>query len=171
MRKIIKEIYQYVLIIVIVLVIKKFIISPIRVIGPSMKDTLLNGDIMLLDKLHYRFHDIERFDIVVVNYEKDLIIKRVIGLPGDKVEYINNKLYINDELYEEPYLATGTVTEDFSISTITGNSIIPSDFYLVLGDNREESSDSRNIGLINKDDIEGLAKYTLYPFNRFGPKV
>ena len=135
-----------------------------------MKDTLKDGDIMILDKVTYKFSDIKRFDIVVVKYEGDLIIKRVIGLPGDKVELINNKLYINDKLYEEKYLATGTETSNFTIKDINNTEKIPKGYYLVLGDNREESKDSRTFGLVKKGNIKGKARITIFPFSRFGVK-
>ncbi|MDD6879498.1 MAG: signal peptidase I [bacterium] len=170
MKKIIKDTYEYVIIIIIVVLIRTFIVSPVRVVGPSMKDTLLNGDIMLLDKISYKFNDIKRYDIVVIKYEGESIIKRVIGIPGDKVECINNKLYINDEKIDEKYLATGTITSDFSVESISGKETIPDGYYLVLGDNRENSKDSRMIGLIKKSNIKGKASYTLFPFSRFGKK-
>lgn len=135
-----------------------------------MKDTLKDGDIMILDKVTYRFSNINRFDIVVLKYDGDLIIKRVIGLPGDKVEVTNNKLYINDKLYEEKYLATGTDTSNFSINSINKTEKIPKGYYLVLGDNREESKDSRSFGLVKKGDIKGKARITIFPFSRFGVK-
>lgn len=135
-----------------------------------MKDTLKDGDIMILDKVTYRFSNINRFDIVVLKYDGDLIIKRVIGLPGDKVEVTNNKLYINDKLYEEKYLATGTDTPNFSINDINKTEKIPKGYYLVLGDNREESKDSRSFGLVKKGDIKGKARITIFPFSRFGVK-
>ena len=75
MKKFIKEIYPYVIIIVVALLIKKFLFSPIRVVGPSMNNTLLNGDIMILDKISYRFNKIKRSDIVVIKTNKNLIYK------------------------------------------------------------------------------------------------
>jgi len=170
MRRFIKEIYPYIVIIILVFLIKKFLVAPVRVIGPSMKDTLLNGDIMILNKINYRINPIRRFDIVVIKYEKDLIIKRIIGLPGDKVEHKDNKLYINDVYYEEHFLSTGTTTTPFTTKSISGFDVIPENCYLVLGDNREESKDSRIIGLINKKDIEGRASIIVFPFNRIGNK-
>lgn len=170
MKQKLKEIYPYIIIIIVVLLIKKFLVAPVRVIGPSMTHTLLDGDIMILDKISYRFNDIQRFDIIVIQSNDSLIIKRVIGLPGDNIEYKNNKLYINNKYYEENYLDGDTITSDFKLEDITKKSTIPEGYYFVLGDNREESSDSRIIGLINKSQIEGKAKLTIFPFNRIGIK-
>ena len=85
MKKFIKEIYPYVIIIVVALLIKKFLFSPIRVVGPSMNNTLLNGDIMILDKISYRFNKNKIYDIVVIKTNKILIIKRVISIPDYKL--------------------------------------------------------------------------------------
>lgn len=163
MKKFIKELVPYLIIIIVVLLIKKFLIAPIKVVGPSMKDTLFDGDIMLLDKLSYRFRDIKRFEIIVIKYDNELIIKRVIGLPGDVVEYTDNKLYVNEKEYEEKYLATGTDTSSFKVT-------VPDNSYFVLGDNRKVSKDSREIGFIARKDIEGKAIFTIFPFNRIGSK-
>lgn len=163
-KKIVKEYGGYVLVIIIILLIKNFLVSPILVSGDSMDSTLLDGDMMLLNKLVYRTSDIERFDIVVVDHGDSFIIKRVIGLPGDKVKCINNTLYINDKIYVEEYLDEGTITTDFEIEEI------PKGYYFVLGDNREVSLDSRRIGLIKEENIEGKATFTIFPFNRWGTK-
>lgn len=135
-----------------------------------MEHTLLNGDIMILDKISYRFSEIKRFDIVVIDSESSLIIKRIIGIPGDYIKYKDNKLYINDEYYKEDYLDGDTITGDFSLKEITKKDKIPEGYYFVLGDNREESKDSRMIGLIKKEQIQGKAKLTLFPFSRMGIK-
>ncbi len=165
MKKFIKEIYPYLIVLVIVILVKQFIVSPIQVNGDSMYDTLRNNDIMILNKLAYKFNDIERFDIVVIKYEGRHLIKRVIGLPGDKIRIEDNKLYINDEYVEEPYLSSSTITENYELPNI-----IPTDYYFVLGDNRSVSLDSRNLGLFSKNQIEGKASLTIFPFGRFGFK-
>ena len=164
----IKEIIMYILIVIVILLIKKFIISPIRVNGASMNDTLNNGDIMIMNIIGYKFQDIKRFDIVIVDEGSELIIKRVIGLPGDKIEYKNNTLFINGKKIEEHFLDKETNTEDFSLTTL-GYEKIPKDMYLVLGDNRENSLDSREIGLIKRKDILGKIKLRIWPINKFGP--
>lgn len=161
--KIVKEILSYILIIVVVLLVKRFIFSPIRVNGPSMEPTLLDGDIMILNEIGYHINGVKRFDIVVVDYNDELIIKRVIGLPGDSVKYINNELYINDELISEDF--THNTTDNYELKEI-----IPEGYYFVVGDNRPVSMDSRKIGLVSEDLIIGKTKTTIFPFSRFGAK-
>ena len=163
-KKIVKEYIGYVIAIIVILLIKTFIASPIIVSGDSMDPTLLNGDMMILTKFSYYTSKIERFDIVVVDHRDTLIIKRVIGLPGDTVKCIDNTLYINDKVYVENYLDEGTKTTDFETE------VIPEGHYYVLGDNREVSLDSRTIGLVKESQIEGKATLTIFPFNRWGTK-
>ena len=161
-KKYIKELLPYILIVLVVLMVKLFVVAPIRVNGPSMENTLYNGDIMILDEFSYRFNSIKRFDIVVVKYEDEYLIKRVIGLPGERIEYKNNKLYINGKFIKEKFLDEDT--EDFKSITV------PSNQYFVLGDNRDNSTDSRIIGFIPRKNIKGKTNLILYPFNRFGNK-
>ena len=102
MKKVIKEIYPYLIILIVVIFIKSLIIAPVQVNGDSMDNTLKDGDIMLLNKIGYKLNGVERFDIVVINYENNYLIKRVIGLPGDNIKFIDNKLYpeLNNKLEE-----------------------------------------------------------------------
>lgn len=162
-----KDIIEYLIIIIAVILFRTFLYSPIRVNGDSMIPTLNNGDIMILDRIGYTINGLERFDIVVIKYEKEKIIKRVIGLPGDSVSYVDNKLYINDKLIDEPY--NRKIQSDYELEQL-GVSIIPKDKYLVLGDNRPISKDSRIIGLIDKKDILGYTSITIFPFDRIGSK-
>lgn len=158
-----KEILSYIIIIVVVLLIKHYVITPIKVNGNSMNNTLKNKDIMILDKISYRFQEIERFDIVVIKKGNDYLIKRVIGMPGETVEYKNNKLYINDKNIDEKFIHEKT--NDFIMEEK-----IPDDCYFVVGDNRPVSNDSRYIGVINKKDILGKTSLVIFPFSRFGIK-
>lgn len=144
-----------------------YVISPIRVNGTSMDPTLENGDIMILNKIGYRITKIKRFDIVVIKYKDELLIKRVIGLPGEKIKYVNNTLYVNGKKLDEEF--DKTYTYNFSLKEI-GSTTVPDDSYFVLGDNREVSKDSRSIGFIDREDIIGKSSLTLFPFNRFGTK-
>ena len=161
-KKIGKEVIPYLVIIILVLLIKAFIFTPVIVNGPSMMTNLHDKDIMILDKIGMKINGINRFDIVVIQTSQSKIIKRVIGLPGEIIEYKDNKLYINDKEVEDPYP-----------SQITGDierQLIPENTYYVLGDNRTDSVDSRILGTIPKNEILGHATFIIYPFNRFGSR-
>jgi len=165
-KVILKELYPYIVIIVVVVLFRTFIATPVRVDGISMVDTLHDGEILILNKLDKSY---KRFDIVVINYGDTKIVKRVIGLPGENIEYKDNELYINEEKIED----RSTVrTSDFTLKGIYGIDIIPDDYYFVMGDNRvgKNSADSRypEIGLIKKSDMVGTTTIRLFPFDKFG---
>lgn len=162
-----KELISYAIIIIVIILIRTFIVTPVRVNGTSMDTTLKNGEIMILNKLKYKFKDIKRFDIVVVDYKGEKLIKRIIGLPGETLKYENSILYINDEEVEEYFKNQETL--DFDIKDLNYD-VIPDNCYMVLGDNRRDSLDSRYLGCIDKKDIIGSANLVLYPFNSFGIK-
>lgn len=161
MKKVWDAIKDYVYIVIAVILIRTFLVTPAIVSGPSMDDTLEDGQLVIVNKLVYRISDIERFDIVVVNNDSgnEKIIKRVIGLPNEKIEYKDNKLYINDELVEVNF--EHKETADFSYTTEEGE-------YFVMGDNRPVSKDSRSVGAFKKENFFGRVKYRLYPFSKFG---
>lgn len=163
--KIIKELIPYVIIIIFVIIIRSFLITPIMVNGNSMASTLKSSEVLLLNKMDKKY---KRFDIVVVDYDdgkfKEKIIKRVIGLPGEKIKYNNGKLYVNDKKVKDKF---SEFTNDFSTQDL-GSLKIPEDTYLVLGDNRNNSVDSRILGFIKKEDIMGKTNIRLFPFNKFG---
>lgn len=171
MNKFIKEFLPYVIIVIVVIIIRSFIVTPVVVRGDSMDDTLKDGQVLFLSKISYRLHDIKRFDIIVIHdMDDDLIIKRVIGLPGDDVKYENNKLYINGKEVEDKY-ANGDTT-DFTLQNIceiNGDecvSKIPENMYLALGDNREVSADSRMKGLFTRKQILGKATLRIWPITK-----
>ena len=161
MKKFWDNIKDYVYIIVVVVLIRTFLVTPAIVDGRSMDDTLKNNDLVIINKLIYRISDIQRFDIVVVknDQDKDKIIKRVIGLPNEKITYRNNKLYINNELVKTDI--TFKNTADFEYTTKNNE-------YFVLGDNRPDSKDSRYLGPFSKKKILGRVKLRLFPFKKFG---
>ena len=161
MKSIIKEYGLYVITIILVLLVKKFVVSPIKVNGTSMMTTLHDGDIMILNIIGYKFEKIKRFDIVVVDEGNEYLIKRIIGLPGEEVEYKDNKLYINGKKVKENY--GSQETEDFKVK-VENNS------YFVLGDNRTNSLDSRHFGSFSKNKIIGKTSLIIFPFNRLGEK-
>ena len=156
--KVIKEVIPYIVIVVVVVLIRTFIITPVRVDGDSMKNTLKNGDILLL----YKLSSIDRFDIIVLEEEKDneKIIKRVIGLPGETVAIKKGKIYINDKVIDDEY-AYGE-TSDYNKVTLKD------DEYFILGDNRLISKDSRYFGPIKDNEIKGKIVFRLFPFTKIG---
>lgn len=157
-----KDSISFIVIILAIILVRLFIVTPVRVDGPSMNDTLHDGDILLLDKYDNKY---ERFEIVVFNYNGERLIKRIIGLPGEVVSYKNNKLYINGNEIEDNY-GLG-YTENFELKDLNLTKI-PDNEYLLMGDNRNDSLDSRYFGTISKDKILGSVKYRLFPFNKFG---
>ena len=150
MVKFLKEIKDYIIIIVVVILIRTFLVTPAIVDGDSMNETLLDGNLVLINKLTYRINDINRFD---------RIIKRVIGLPNERIEYKDNKLYINDK--EVKLNMKFHDTNDFIAETKDNE-------YFVLGDNREVSKDSRILGNFTKDKIIGKVNIRFYPLDRIG---
>lgn len=162
LKKGLKEMIPYLILIMVLIFIRLFIVTPVRVDGTSMENTLQENDILILNKFDYTY---ERFDVVVFNYHNQKLIKRVIGLPGEKVEFKNNKLYIDGKYIKEDFL--GSKSSDFSIEDL-GYSVIPEDEYLLIGDNREASYDSRYFGTVNKKYIKGTVNFRLFPFNKIG---
>lgn len=159
---VIKELFIYVVIIVVIILIRTFIVTPVRVDGDSMDTNLSNGEILLLKKYDHQF---ERFDVIVFKYKEDKLVKRIIGLPGENVRYEDNKLYINDTLVNEDMISKPTY--DYNLSQL-GFEVIPDGYYFVLGDNRTDSTDSRIIGLVSENEILGSTNFILFPFNKFG---
>ncbi|WP_046175075.1 signal peptidase I [Domibacillus indicus] len=150
--------------------IRYFIFAPIVVDGLSMMPTLESGDRMIVNKLG----DPDRFDIVVFHApEKKDYIKRVIGLPGETVEYKDDVLYVNGKAIDEPYLdqyksevTDGPLTPDFTLVDIIGQETVPEGEIFVLGDNRRFSKDGRHIGTIKIDEIVGETKFVYWPFDQ-----
>lgn len=157
----IKSIAPYLIIIVIVVLIRTFIITPVTVDGSSMYPTLKDNDVLLLKKYdhHYQYGD-----IVILKHSKSRLVKRIIGVPGDDIKVSNQKLYINGEEVNDPY---SYLTYDFSLKDF-GYNKIPENYYFVMGDNRSASSDSRVLGLIQKSDILGTTNFRIFPFNHIG---
>ena len=169
-KEFLKDMLSIIITVVAVILFIVYVGSIQQVVGPSMEPTLKDGDILILNKIGVRLFDIKRFDIVAIKTNSSkYYIKRVIGLPGDKIEYIDNVLHINGKAYKEPFLNKDTITENFSIIDL-GYDEIPKDMYLVLGDNRSNSEDSRDpkIGLIKKEDILGKNTIRIFPFKNFG---
>lgn len=153
-----KELMPYIIIVVVVLLVRSFIVTPGLVNGSSMEPTLHNNELVLINKIGLN-KGIDRYDIVVVKYENSTIIKRVIGLPYETVEYINDTLYIDGEIVNTK--VNFEYTKDFKLTAGKNE-------YIVLGDNRNISKDSRIIGPVKERDIIGKVDLVLFPFSKFG---
>ncbi len=140
--------------------------------GASMENTLHNGDNLIVDKLSYRFHDPERFDIIVFPFQfqdNTYYIKRIIGLPGETVQIMDDgSIYINGEKLEENYGME--VIKPETIGRAAGPIELGDDEYFVMGDNRNNSSDSRTdmVGNIKRENIIGKAWLRIWPVSDFG---
>ena len=160
----IKDTSKYIVVIILVLLFFIFVVGLNQVIGPSMEPNLYEDDIVIVNKLLYRFKDIKRNDVVIIKQDEKYMVKRIIGLPNEYIEYKEGYLYVNGKPYEESFETSET--KDFNLSDIDPDiDKIPDDMYLVLGDNRINSKDSRNYGLIKKSEIVGKAWIKIWPFN------
>ncbi len=150
--------------------ILKFVGQRTEVIGESMTHTLQDGDNLILDKISYRFHDPERFDIVVFpfrNGKKENYIKRIIGLPGETVLILQDgTILIDGEVLNESYGREIIKNPGNAANPIT----LGEDEYFVMGDNRNNSEDSRfdAVGLVKRKEILGKVWIRIYPFSEFG---
>ncbi|MBQ9990448.1 MAG: signal peptidase I [Lachnospiraceae bacterium] len=172
MKKIAKEILSTSLYLLVVLIVTYLIVQYVgqrtEVVGSSMETTLSDGDNLIVDKITYRFNDPKRFDIIVFPYQYDkntFYIKRIIGMPGETVR-IDEKgaIYINGEILQESYGMEVIKSPGLAMEEIT----LAEDEYFVLGDNRNNSSDSRDasVGNIHKKDILGKAWIRIWPLNK-----
>jgi signal peptidase I len=161
-KEFLKDTSKYIIIGIIILIIFIYIVSLQQVLGPSMEPNYKEGEIYLLNKINYKLFDVKRFDVVVVDTESSkYMIKRVIGLPGEHLEYKENKLYINGQVIEENFLKNGD-TEDYNITSLKEN-VIPENHYFVIGDNRINSTDSRIFGFVEEKDIVGKVGFRIWP--------
>ena len=157
-----------IVVVAVMFLVVKFVGQRTVVLGSSMEPTLQDGDNLITDKITYRLIEPKRFDIVVFPYKENtskLLIKRIIGMPGEKVQIKNGKVYINDtELKDDVYGNALMVDEG-----IVGDPVVlAADEYFVLGDNRNHSQDSRfaSVGNIHRDDIIGRAWVRIWPLNK-----
>lgn len=150
-------------------VIYLFLVQPHQVKGSSMYPTFYDGEYILTDKISYRFNPPHRGDVVIFkapkNHELDYI-KRVIGLPGEIVMVKNGKVYLNNQLLPESYLSSDVVTDAGTFLHEGVNFTIPSGEYIVMGDNRPHSSDSREWGTVKTEEFIGRAWLRYWPITR-----
>lgn len=139
------------------------ITARVRVDGTSMEPTLHNGELILVNKLAYKFSQPVRGDVIVFYFPRDPeqeYIKRLVGIPGDKVRVENGQLYVNDQLVDEPYIAAPP--------NYPGEWVVPVGQFFVLGDNRNNSYDSHNWGSVPGEYVVGKAVFIYWPFERLG---
>lgn len=158
MKKKIEELIPYVAIIIAVILVRAYIVTPVTVDGPSMETTLYTKDIMLLYK--FNKNHIKRYDIIVFDRGPSKLVKRLIALPGETIKCEDGIIYINGEEKSNEY-GYGK-TRDFDEVTLKENE------YFVMGDNREDSMDSRAFGPIKAKQIKGNTNFILFPFKHFG---
>lgn len=174
MNKKLKEILSTSIYFLVVLVVTFLVVTYVgqrtMVIGSSMESTLSDGDNLIVDKLSYRFSEPQRFDIIVFPFryaEKTYYIKRIIGLPGETI-YIdgNGTIFIDGEELKENYGKEVIKDPGRAYEPIT----LGEDEYFVLGDNRNNSSDSRDpvVGNIHRDEFIGKAWMRIWPLNKIG---
>ena len=142
-----------------------FVVQPVKVEGTSMAPELEPRDRIFVNKFGYRMSSVERGDVVVFWYPRDVqksFIKRIIGLPGEQVEIRSGDVYVKGERLGEPYL--GSLPDE----TWHAPEVVPEGHYFVLGDNRESSSDSRDWGSVPRENILGEALFRYWPLSKLG---
>ncbi|HIX64556.1 MAG TPA: signal peptidase I [Candidatus Mediterraneibacter colneyensis] len=173
MKGILRELAGWLVYILIVIVISWLVIAFVgertQVSGESMEPALSDGDNLIVDKISYRFRDPERYEIVVFpyRYEKNTYyIKRVIGMPGETVQIVDGIVYINGQPLGEDYGNAVMENPGIAADPVT----LGEDEYFVLGDNRNNSQDSRtaSVGVIHRDELIGRAWVRIWPFSDFG---
>ncbi len=165
-KEFIKDSLKYIIFIFAVLIIAIYVIGLQQVVGDSMDPSLKNNDVVIVDKLTHKFISLKRGDIISFYYDDTkYLVKRVIGLPGETLEIKDNKIYVNNEIIND--YVENIAMSDFDLDEL-GYDVIPNDMYFVLGDNRENSLDSRDsrVGLIKKEDIIGKKFIRLWPIFR-----
>lgn len=159
--------------VILALLFRSYLFASYVVDGKSMEPTLYDGNLLMVNKMAYNIHDINRFDVIVfhANEEEDYV-KRVIGIPGDTIEYKNDTLYINGEATEEEYLQTfkeeseKPLTEDFTLEEVTDEAKVPEGKLFVLGDNRQDSLDSRYFGFVPIESVVGKVDVRYWPVSQ-----
>ncbi len=171
-KRVRKEILSWVLTlaaaVAIALLVRNFLFEPIRVDGESMTDTLQNGELMFVTKPEYILGSPSRQDVIICRYPNrtEYFVKRLVALPGDTVEIKYdqrtgiNTVYVNGKAVDEPFLTPSRNDKDNSMAPLT----LKDDEYFVLGDNRDNSNDSRYVGALHRNQIVGHVRFVFFPF-------
>lgn len=164
-----REIFEWIMVFVVAitaaLAIRTFIFEPVRVDGTSMVNTLHDNEYMVVTKYQYLFNDPARFDVVICRYPSrgnTNFVKRIVGIPGDTVAVHGGKLYVNGEEVDEPYIDVPMLSE-------TPETLVEEGHYFVMGDNRNNSNDSRSqaVGQLTRSQIRGQVRLVAWPIGDF----
>ena len=178
-----KAVRDWIIVLVVALVvalgIRTYVLQQFYISGPSMETTLYQPNRVLVNKLSYRLHDVNRGDVVVFDrvtsngesIQHDDLIKRVIGLPGEKISISKCIVYVNKVALKEPYLDSRDTEQDDLVERCRqpemAEVVVPAKQVFVLGDNRPQSMDSRMFGSVDKNRIVGRAFVVLWPLSRW----
>jgi len=157
------------------IIVDTYIAGVIKVNDAEIDGVIIHDDIVIVDKLSQNFKTLSRFDFIVFRHPTTgkIITQRIIGLPGEKVDYLQNQLFINNTQMDEPFLNgndSGAVQNSFSGVKILPESagVLPPQQYIVINDNRTNDDDSRTFGALNQEHIVGVIKARVFPFHRLG---
>ncbi|WP_099157245.1 signal peptidase I [Virgibacillus ndiopensis] len=160
--------------VVLAIVFRTVLFASYVVDGKSMEPTLYDGNLLMVNKVIYDLKNVDHFDVIVFHANKrEDYVKRVIGLPGDEIKYKDDKLYINGEYVKEEFLdpfkkasKASPLTDDFTLKGVTGSAKVPEGKLFVMGDNRENSLDSRSFGFISVDQLVGKVDIKYWPITQ-----
>ena len=160
----------YIITALIIIIVFTFIVAFHPVAGNSMSPTLEEGQVVIVSKFSKNF---QRNEIVILKKDSKSYVKRIVGLPKERIDHINGILYVNNTPFKETFLNEDVVTSSFLFEDVCSlndcpNGVIPDDMYLVLGDNRPDSVDSRSFGLVNKKEIKGKVIFKIWPITNIG---
>jgi len=162
----------YIITALVIILVFTFVVALQPIAGNSMSPTLEEGQVVVVTKL---FKNYTRNDIVIIKLDSKLYAKRIVGLSGERIDYLNDILYVDNTPYKETFLEDDVVTSNFLFEDICSsrecpNGVIPDNMYLVLGDNRPDSIDSRDnsFGLVDKKNIKGEVVFKIWPVNNIG---
>jgi len=175
-RGIVTEVIEVLLLALGLYLVINFAIQTVHVIGSSMFPTVVDQDYLVATKIDYRLHPPQRGDIIIMRDPYDSsrdFIKRVVGVPGDRILIRQGQVYVNGHQLKETYLNSEAWTEnaDWPLGDTPNPQgvLLPADEFFVMGDNRNHSSDSRVFGPVKRDQIEARAWLRVLPLSRFGP--
>ncbi len=147
-------------------IVWQLLLQPHKVDGRSMEPTFCNTEMILTDKISYKFREPERYEVIVFQSPTKggrELIKRLVGLPGDTVGLQNGKITVNGEPIDEPYLPSGLATNGSDWLREGESRSVPEGQYVAIGDNRDHSEDSRRFGLISREKLRGRVWIRYWP--------